>query len=203
MKHKGLRVRKGRMSSTVNGKVPPRRLSNAERRPREYLTPDEVELLITTAQKRVGARTPHRDATMILLAYRHGLRASELCSLRWDMLDLSQGRYHVTRRKNGRPSVHLIRGNEIRALRRLQREQVPQSIVSVGRVRSAAAAARKAGTVHAAPMNAAMAKSAADQARGVASGLPAPRQQLGGPLGGMVRQSSEGIRCVERGPVTG
>ena len=65
---------------------------------------------------------------MILLAYRHGLRASELCSLRWDMLDLAQGRYHVTRRKNGRPSVHLIRGNEIRDLRRLQREQVPQSI---------------------------------------------------------------------------
>ena len=84
-------------------------------------------LLITAAQKRIGARSPHRDATMILLAYRHGLRASELCSLRWDMLDLSQGRYHVTRRKNGRPSVHLLRGTEIRALRRLQREQVPQS----------------------------------------------------------------------------
>src|SRR3954466_2837962 len=114
MKHKGLRVRKGRMPSTVNGKVPPRRLPNAERRPREYLTPEEVELLITTAQKRIGARTPHRDATMILLAFRHGLRASELCSLRWDMLDLSQARYHVPRRKNGRPSVHLLRGTEIR-----------------------------------------------------------------------------------------
>ena len=80
------------------------------------------------ARKRIGARNPHRDATMILLAYRHGLRASELCSLRWDMLDLSHGRYHVTRRKNGRPSVHLLRGTEIRALRRLQREQVPASI---------------------------------------------------------------------------
>ena len=112
----------------TNGKVPPRRLSNAERRPREYLTPDEVALLITTAQKRAGARTPHRDATMILIAFRHGLRASELCSLRWDMLDLAQGRFHVTRRKNGRPSVHLLRGTEIRALRRLQREQVPASI---------------------------------------------------------------------------
>src|SRR4051794_16147278 len=99
MKHKGLRVRKGSMPSTVNGKVPPRRLSNAERRPREYLTPDEVELLITTAQKRIGARTPHRDATMILLAYRHGLRASELCSLRWDMLDLSQGFCQVSRHR--------------------------------------------------------------------------------------------------------
>ena len=114
--------------STVNGKEPPRRLPNTARRPREYLTPDEVGRLITAAQKRSGARNPHRDATMILLAFRHGLRASELCSLRWNMLDLSQGRYHVTRRKNGRPSVHLLRGTEIRALRRLQREQVPQSI---------------------------------------------------------------------------
>ena len=114
--------------STVNGRVPPLRLPNAERRPREYLTPEEVTLLIDTAKKRVGARTPHRDATMILMAYRHGLRASELCSVRWDMLDLAQGRFHVTRRKNGRPSVHLLRGTEIRDLRRLQREQVPQSI---------------------------------------------------------------------------
>ena len=65
---------------------------------------------------------------MNLLAYRHGLRASELCSLRWDMLDLAQGRFHVTRRKSGRPSMHLIRGTEIRDLRRLKREQVPKSI---------------------------------------------------------------------------
>ena len=128
MKSKGSRVTESSRPTTVNGKVPPRRLPNAERRPREYLTPEEVDRLMIAAQKRIGARTPHRDATMILLAYRHGLRASELCSLRWDMLDLSQGRYHVTRRKNGRPSVHLLRGTEIRALRRLQREQVPQSI---------------------------------------------------------------------------
>ena len=128
MKTKAKRVTKGRGSSTVNGQVPPRRLANAERRPREYLTPEEIDRLMIAARKRIGARNPHRDATMILLAYRHGLRASELCSLRWDMLDLAQGRYHVTRRKNGRPSVHLIRGNEIRDLRRLQREQVPQSI---------------------------------------------------------------------------
>jgi integrase len=107
MKHKGLRVRKGSRPTTVNGKVPPPRLTNAERRPREYLTPEEVKLLITNARKRIGARNPNRDATMILLAYRHGLRASELCSLRWDMLDLSQGRFHVTRRKNGRPFTFL------------------------------------------------------------------------------------------------
>ena len=83
-------MKEGSRPSTVNGKVPPRRLLNAERRPREYLTPEEAERLITTAQKRIGTRNPHRDATMILLAYRHGLRASEVCALRWDMLDLAK-----------------------------------------------------------------------------------------------------------------
>ena len=58
MKTKAKRVTKGRGSSTVNGKVPPRRLPNAERRPREYLTPEEAERLIATAKKRIGARTP-------------------------------------------------------------------------------------------------------------------------------------------------
>ncbi len=124
MKRKGSRVKEGSRPSTVNGKVPPRRVSHAERRPREYLTPEEAERLIATARKRIGARNPHRDATMIMMAYRHGLRASEVCAVRWDMLDLAQGRFHVTRRKNGRPSVHLLRGQEIRALRQLKREQV-------------------------------------------------------------------------------
>ena len=54
MKTKGKRVTEDRGSTTVNGQVPPRRLPNAERRPREYLTPEEVELLITSAQKRIG-----------------------------------------------------------------------------------------------------------------------------------------------------
>ena len=44
-------------------------------------------------------RYGHRDATMILLSYRHGLRASELCSLRWEQVDLAHGRLHVSRAK--------------------------------------------------------------------------------------------------------
>src|SRR4051794_39465820 len=77
--------------TTVNGKVPPpRRLPNAERRQREYLTGEEVGRLIDAARSRLG-RHGHRDATMILLAYRHGLRASELVALRWDMIDYHQG----------------------------------------------------------------------------------------------------------------
>jgi integrase len=112
--------------TTANGTVPPRRVRNAERRPREYLTAQEVARLLAAARDR-GGRSGHRDATLILLSYRHGLRAGELVSLRWDQLDFHQGLFHVRRLKNGRPSVHILRGSELRALRRLQREQVPPS----------------------------------------------------------------------------
>jgi type 1 fimbriae regulatory protein FimB/type 1 fimbriae regulatory protein FimE len=59
---------------------------------------------------------------MILLAYRHGLRVSELVALRWEQVDLKQGVLHVRRRKNGAPSCHPLRGPEIRALRKVARE---------------------------------------------------------------------------------
>jgi integrase len=96
------------------------RLPNAHYRRREYLTEKEIERLMKAAgDNRYG----HRDATMILLAFRHGLRASELCSLRWEQVDLTHGRLHVTRAKNGIDSVHPLTGSELRALRRLQREQ--------------------------------------------------------------------------------
>jgi ABC transporter substrate binding protein/Phage integrase family len=75
------------------------------------------------AAARKFSRWGHRDATMILLGYRHGLRASELCDLQWSQVELGAGRLHVRRAKNGSPSVHPLRGDEIRALRRLQREQ--------------------------------------------------------------------------------
>lgn len=105
----------------VNGKVsPPRRKKNADVRSREYLKPDEVARL----QKAAGelGRHGHRDATLILLAYRHGLRVSELVALRWDVVDLKAGTLHVSRAKNGTPSVHPLRGPELRALRKLQRD---------------------------------------------------------------------------------
>jgi site-specific recombinase XerD len=88
---------------------------------RRYLTGREVDKLMETARKR--GRYGHRDATMILVAYRHGLRASELCDLQWHQVELNAGRLHVRRAKNGSPSVHPMQGDEIRALRRLQREQ--------------------------------------------------------------------------------
>jgi type 1 fimbriae regulatory protein FimB/type 1 fimbriae regulatory protein FimE len=78
--------------------VPPRRLLNAKRRSREYLTVKEVGKLVEDARSR--GRYGHRDATMILVAHRHGLRASELCALRWDQVDLERGLVHVRRLKN-------------------------------------------------------------------------------------------------------
>ena len=107
--------------TTENGKVaPPRRVSNKTLRSREHLTPAEVEKLMTAAG-RLG-RHGHRDATLILIAYRHALRVGELVSLRWDQVDFTQGLLHVARLKNGSPSTHPLRGPEIRALRRLKRE---------------------------------------------------------------------------------
>jgi site-specific recombinase XerD len=104
------------------------RLPNSAYRVREYLTEKEVERLIKAGG---GNRWGHRDATMILMAFRHGLRASELCSLRWDQVDLAHGRLHVSRAENGVDSVHPLAGVELRALRRLQREQEPGRYVFV------------------------------------------------------------------------
>ncbi len=114
-----LRPRKGAAPNTLNGKVPPPRRKNKDVRSREHLTPDEVERLISSA--RSLGRYGHRDATLILMAYRHGLRVSELVALRWDMVDLKKGLLHVSRLKNGVESTHPLRGPELRALRKLQR----------------------------------------------------------------------------------
>ena len=98
---------------------PPRKRPNTYWRSREYLTAAEIERLISMA-KRLG-RHGHRDATMIQLAYRHGLRVAELIALRWDQVDLRNGLLHVRRRKNGLPSTHPLYGVELRALRQLAR----------------------------------------------------------------------------------
>jgi integrase len=79
--------------------APPLKQPNVERRSREYLTPAEIDRLMAAA-RHLG-RHGHRDATMILVAYRHGLRVSELVGLRREQVDLRQGLLHVRRRKNG------------------------------------------------------------------------------------------------------
>jgi site-specific recombinase XerD len=108
----------------VKRTVTPTRLPNADLRTREYLTEAEMEHLMAVAREN---RWGHRDATMMLVAYRHGLRVSELVDMRWDQVDFRTGSLHVRRVKQGSPSTHPILGDELRALRRLQREQEPKS----------------------------------------------------------------------------
>jgi type 1 fimbriae regulatory protein FimB/type 1 fimbriae regulatory protein FimE len=115
--------------STAPSSAPPRKPKNADRRSREHLTPVEVDKLILAAGK--NARHGHRDATMILIAFRHGLRVSELVALKWDQVDLRQGLLHVRRRKNGIPSTHPLGGPELRALRKLSRDEPGSAYVFV------------------------------------------------------------------------
>jgi site-specific recombinase XerD len=112
----------------ANLRATPRRRPNAELRTREHLTAQEVERLIEAAKVN---RHGHRDATMILIAFRHGLRASELVDLRWDQVDFNSAALHVRRVKAGTPATHPLTGREMRALRRLQRESASSPFVFV------------------------------------------------------------------------
>jgi len=100
--------------------TPPEKPKNKDVRSREHLTPHEVERIMVAA-KNTG-RYGHRDATMMLLSYRHGLRISELLALQWSHIDFHQGQIHINRRKNGIDTTHPLFGPEIRALRKIKRE---------------------------------------------------------------------------------
>jgi len=110
--------------TNIKQTVTARRRPNSVYRTREYLTETEIEKLLEATK---GNRYGHRDGTMILVAFRHGLRAAELVGLRWDQVDFEGGVLHVARNKRGTPSTHPITGRELRALRRLKREAKTQS----------------------------------------------------------------------------
>jgi integrase len=80
----------------------------------KFLTEAQVEALAKAASN-------HRDRTMIMTAYRHGLRVSELVSLKWDQIDLEAATMRIYRAKHGRDATHPIPGSELRELRRLKR----------------------------------------------------------------------------------
>jgi type 1 fimbriae regulatory protein FimB/type 1 fimbriae regulatory protein FimE len=100
-------------------KMPPRKPTNASRRTREYLTPQEVDRVIAAARKM--GRHGGRNTALMLLMYRHGLRVAEAVALRWEVIDMQAGTIHVCRVKQGNPAVHPLRGPELRALRQLRR----------------------------------------------------------------------------------
>jgi len=97
-----------------------RRVTNAEMRSREYLTLAEIEKLIKAAKE---GRWGLRDAALVLVAYRHGLRAKEACELEWSQVEFGRNAsLHVRRAKKGKPAVHPIRGDELRMLTALRKE---------------------------------------------------------------------------------
>jgi type 1 fimbriae regulatory protein FimB/type 1 fimbriae regulatory protein FimE len=97
----------------------PKRRPNAELRPREHLTEREVAVLVEVAKRN---RWGQRDSTMLLIAFRHGLRASELCELQWSDVEFETGTLHLRRAKGGSTGTHPLLGDELRALRALQRD---------------------------------------------------------------------------------
>src|SRR5262245_10441782 len=102
-----------------NRTVTPFRRCNSELRPREHLTEREIDKLIAAAK---GNRWGLRDATMILIAFRHGLRVSELCGLQWSDVEFETATLHLRRAKGATTTTHPLLGDELRALRALKRE---------------------------------------------------------------------------------
>lgn len=120
--------RKLKASNDILRKVPVRP-KNLDVRSREHLTLDEVESLMQAAGN--TGRHQHRDRTLILTMFRHGLRVSEAVDMRWDQVDFKAGSIHINRLKNGKPATHYLEGDELRALRRLRREYATSPFIFV------------------------------------------------------------------------
>lgn len=137
--------------------APPPKIPNWQKRTREHLLPLEVEAMMKAA--RGAGRHGHRDSTLILLAYRHGLRVSELVAWRWEQVDFSSGTIYINRLKHGVSSTHPLRGPELRALRQLQREYPDSPYLFVSERQAVMAAATARGIIERA---------------GIKAGLPIP-----------------------------
>jgi type 1 fimbriae regulatory protein FimB len=106
-------------------------------RTREHLTESEINLLLGEAKKsgRAGNRT--RNHTLILMIYRHGLRAAEASDMRWTDIDFDKGTVLVRRCKGSDDSTHFLEGDELRSLRKLQRESASSPFVFGGMAETA------------------------------------------------------------------
>ena len=105
--------------ATVKRTVTPTRRPNSALRPREHLTEREVGKLIEAAKSN---RHSARDSAIILVCFRHGLRASELCELQWSDIEFESATLHLRRAKGGQTGTHPLLGDELRALRALKRD---------------------------------------------------------------------------------
>lgn len=108
-----------------------RRPANSTVRPREYLTPDEMQRVLQAAKKS-GGRYANRNFTLLLICYRHGLRAGEASGLLWNDVELKRERLHVRRLKDGDPGVHPLQKDEVKALRQLRKDCLENTHVFIG-----------------------------------------------------------------------
>jgi type 1 fimbriae regulatory protein FimB/type 1 fimbriae regulatory protein FimE len=102
------------------------RAKNEAYRTREYFTEAEIGKLLETAGK---SRNPARDRLLILLAFRHALRVSELVDIKVEQIDLKAATIHIRRAKNGAPGIHGLQGDELRLIRALLRENPHSSFL--------------------------------------------------------------------------
>lgn len=98
---------------------------------RDHLTASEVKLLIEAVKSKGGCYC-FRNSILLLMLYRHGLRRREAACLRWSDVDLSEGTIYIRRIKGSRSGRHPLQGDEIRALKKLQRDYEPSPFVFTG-----------------------------------------------------------------------
>lgn len=98
---------------------------------RNHLTGFEVKRLIEVV-KHKGGWYAFRNATLILMLYRHGLRRSEAAHLRWSDIDMSEGTIYIRRTKGSRSGCHPLQGDEMRALKKLKKDNDPSPFVFTG-----------------------------------------------------------------------
>lgn len=103
------------MSKPRNVKSDGQAAADAHERRQDYLSPPDMERLLTSAKK---GRHGIRDQLLLMMMYRHGLRVSEATALRRADVDLGQARIWVSRLKNGLSVEQPVSGDELRALRR-------------------------------------------------------------------------------------
>jgi len=123
------------MGTEISDRIQSRNLKrgrhkNCDVRSREYLTLDEVELLLEAAKLRGRHRT--RDYALLLLMFRHGLRVSEAIALRWDAVMFSDATINITRLKKSDSGVHPLQPDEVAVLQALKREYPGQAHLFMG-----------------------------------------------------------------------
>jgi site-specific recombinase XerD len=119
MPGKIVRLRQAKFVRNATSRSKGRR-KNGAYRVREHLTEAEMDKLLAALKRN---RHGHRDWLSGLIIYRHGLRVSEACDLRWDDIDLPKRTVIVRRLKGSTDSVHYLERDEVNGLKLLRRQQ--------------------------------------------------------------------------------